>query len=73
MVVHAFNPSADEADGGTSLWVWGLPDLHNKLQTTQVRPCLKKETITIISRYLLVFTHNSHAINFLGDMQCQMK
>ena len=41
MVVHAFNPSADEADGGTSLWVWSQPALHNKLQTSQVRPWLK--------------------------------
>lgn len=73
MVVHAFNPSADEADGGTSLWVWSQPALHNKLQTSQVRPCLKRETITIISHYLLVFPHNSYAINSLVDMQYQMK
>jgi hypothetical protein len=35
MVVHAFNPSTQEAKTGESLWIWGQPGLQSEFQDSQ--------------------------------------
>ena len=45
VVVHTFNPNAQEAEAGRTLWVWGQPSLHSKFQHSQdyiEKPSLEK-------------------------------
>jgi hypothetical protein len=50
MVVHAIHSSAQEAEAGRSLWVWGQPGLQSEFQGSQVyveRPCLNQNCIVL--------------------------
>jgi len=45
VVVHAFNPSAQEAEVGASMWVQGQPGLQTEFRDSQgyiEKPCFKK-------------------------------
>ena len=47
-MVYAFNPSIQEAEAGTSLWVWDQPGLQQiafqDIQDSYTeKPCLEKE------------------------------
>jgi hypothetical protein len=45
MVVHAFNPSAREAEAGRSLWIWAQPGLQSEFQANldyTEKACLDK-------------------------------
>lgn len=46
MVVHTFNPSAQEAEADEFLWVWGQPSPQREYQDsqdyTEEKPCLEK-------------------------------
>jgi hypothetical protein len=56
VVVHAFSLNTWEAVADIFLWVWGQPDLQNKLQVSQdytEKPCIKRERETEISEFLL--------------------
>ena len=46
MLVHAFNPSTQEAGAGGSLWVWGQPGLQSEFQDNHGytdKPCFEKQ------------------------------
>jgi hypothetical protein len=52
VVVHAFNPSFQEAEAGGFLWVWSLIVLYSKFQASQgytVRDPVSKTTKQKIS------------------------
>jgi hypothetical protein len=47
MVMHAFNPSTQEAEAGGSLAVWGQPGLQSEFQDSQGYTQKKKNYLKI--------------------------
>ena len=69
METHTSNPSTQEAEAGSSLWVWGQLDLYNEFQGNHshgyiVKPYLKQTKSTTKENPQHVFIQSHHLLHF---------